>query len=184
MPQLPKVIIANIGNLGVPQTYPHILEQAEVSVEPTQFFNSMYDKYPDGNIYLFLPKEFECAHEYTVEKMANKIKDSKHFAGVYSDMYMCMPNTPLDKRLTYLPAYDKSLLQTDSVINTPIMFGNTCRPIFHNQIKHLFFYQTLVTTGHRFVFCHIAEPLFNVRYVTQPSQQELQTDIQIIRSLK
>ena len=183
----PRVIIANIGNLGVEQSYPNIvIEQADVNTAQADFFNKIYDKYPikkeekNKQAYIFLPEQFECIKEHTIQKMIDKLSYNDNFTGIYSDIYMCGKT----KNITYVPAYDKKIIDQNIVINIPIMFSNSCRPVFHDKIKYLCFYQVLVTVGQRFVFSHIAEPLFNVTYKTQPHPKDIKSDMEIISSLR
>ncbi len=187
MSELPTVIVANIGDLGVEQDYPNIvIEQENGNINPSTFFNAICDKYPikqnepNKQLYLFLPKEFECVNKLTIKKMADVLSYNDNFTGVYSDMYLCGKT----KTITYVPAYDKKFIDTNMVINTPIMFSGSCRPMFHDKIKHLYFYQVLTTVGQRFIFCHIAEPLFSATYKTSPLPKEIKSDMEIISSLK
>ena len=187
MSELPMVIVANIGDLGVEQSYPNIvIEQANGNINPPSFFNQIYEKHPvkqnspNQQLYLFLPKEFRCVDKFTIQKMVDVLSYNDNFTGVYSDMYLCGKT----KNITYVPAYDKKIIDTNIIVNTPIMFSGSCRPIFHDKIKHLHFYQVLTTVGQRFIFCHVAEPLFSATYKISLPHKEIKEDMEIISSLK
>jgi hypothetical protein len=176
-----NILIANIGNFGVKQTYKDLyIEQVDENTPAVLFFNSIYDKYPDYNFYLFLSKEFEFAKKDSVETIVEYMVNNNNFAGVYSDIYVIGKV----RTILYLPAYDQALMKSNMIFNTPMAFARTCRPIFDSRIKHLHFNQVLLTMGQRYTFAHIPEPLFNMKQSSNINQQDIQLDMQIMSSLK
>ena len=177
MSNLPKIIVANIGDIGIEQTYENMeVVQADNNIHPPDFFNDMYDKHPHGDIYAFLPNGYTCATPTTLARIVTKMGDNQYFAGVYTDAYITIKG---HRTHTFMPAYDRSIIYSKNVINVPIVFSKKCRPAFDSRIQHMFFGQVFIAASHRFLFCHIAEALFEID-PGDTSSQTIQSDLHII----
>lgn len=174
-----KIVIANIGELGIDQSYKNIeiAQCDDIDISPSLFFNTIYDNY-NGDIYLFLTKEYRLGNISTLEQIVDIFNYYQQFIGVYSDT---IENIHEQTSIRYSPAYDRAIVESGNIINNPIAFTKKCRPVFDINIKYLCYYQILKSLGYRFLFCHIPSPLFTCHHDEKISQQQFMSDINIIK---
>ena len=174
MPELPKVIIASVGTVGPKQTYDNVSICENCSNESTPIFFNRIREEEKGNYYLFLPGQTILTHENSLKYMVERLSTYPFFGGIYSDMYIKQKYL----HYNYLPAYDRNVLRTNIIINSPILFKKDCKPVFHPDIKVLHFYNIMIVNQHLFSFCHIAEPLFTIEHKNQP---DITYDMKLIK---
>ncbi len=175
-----SVVVANIGDIGIKQSYDNtVIVDIENHISPPEFFNEVYNKHPNGDIFIFLPDGYEFITKNALERITHKLVEYPSFSGVYTDAYI---NNDGSKSRVFLPAYSETIVKQNS-INMPIAFRKKCCPIFDKRIKHMFFSQVLTLVSHRFTFCHIADTLFSID-LTGITPQIIQEDIKIIKSFQ
>lgn len=174
-----KIVIANIGKLGVDQSYKNIevAQCDDINTPSPLFFNTIYDDY-NGDIYLFLTREYQFSNIFALEQMASVFNEYQQFVGVYSDV---IENIRGQMSIRYAPAYDRAIIESGNIINNPIAFTKKCRPVFDINVKCLCYHQVLKSLGYRFLFCHVPSPLFIYNHDEQISQQQFMSDINIIK---
>jgi len=174
-----KIIVANIGELGVDQSYKNIeiAQCDDINTPPPLFFNTIYDNY-HGDVYLFLTKEYQFSNISALEQMVGIFNEYQQFVGIYSDV---IENNRGQTSIRYTPAYDRAIIESGNIINNPIAFTKKCRPVFDINIKYLCYYQILKSLGYRFLFCHIPSPLFTCHHDEKIPQQQFMSDINIIK---
>ena len=181
VPKVPKVTIVNIGEIGYQQDYSDIdiVHTDDININTPLFFNNAIQN-NQSNLYLFLPSSFQFAQTNTVSRMVSILQQYSMYGGVYTDHYIIRKY----KLRNYLPAFDRELLSSGIIINTPVLLYKHCLVPFHQNIKSYFLYQLLLLSSYKYVLYHIAEPLFTLTQQDNISKDKAMEDLQLIKQIQ